>query len=431
VRAGSANVNLGTFDDSREVKRTRTPHSGFHWDGSSRTFFEGWYFKITIPDRPGCSFAFIYAVEDPAGDTARSASSCQVMGPSDGYIVQWQPTVSDFWGSRHALELGYTFETRPGQRAPRGLMPEERWAEAVERGWQTSPRLNTGSIVATDAPGSLGSTVRKCRWSYTTTPLYGWGESGEGRQRSTAGWLAALPVFEPHWQICMGHGLATGWVEWGDERIEFQNAPAYAEKNWGGQFPEKWFWAQCNAFEGQPTLAVTAGGGRRGLLGVPGVKEDVAMVGVHHEGRFYNVSPEQDGAVVWWRVSPWGFWEMRGTNRDVEVTLTSTCAARAGTLLRAPTADQGMVPFCKDTFAGEMTLRVRRMDGPGGAPGTVVVEATSRDAALEVGGGPWWETWESQAVMREPLKSLLQLPVERVAGPVVQAAPWPVKPPGL
>lgn len=97
--------------------------SGFHWDGSSRTFFEGWYFKITIPDRPGCSFAFIYAVEDPAGDTARSASSCQVMGPSDGYIVQWQPTVSDFWGSRHALELGYTFETRPGQRAPRGLMP--------------------------------------------------------------------------------------------------------------------------------------------------------------------------------------------------------------------------------------------------------------------------------------------------------------------
>lgn len=50
----------------------------------------------------------------------------------------------------------------------------------------------------------------------------------------------------------------------------------------------------------------------------------------------------------------------------------------------------------------------------------------------------WPVTWatppprrHSQAVMREPLKSLLQLPVERVAGPVVQAAPWPVKPPGL
>ena len=24
----------------------------------------------------------------------------------------------------------------------------------------------------------------------------------------------------------------------------------------GGAFPRKWFWAQCNAFEGEPDLAV-------------------------------------------------------------------------------------------------------------------------------------------------------------------------------
>ena len=81
----------------------------------------------------------------------------------------------------------------------------------------------------------------------------------------------------------MAHGLATGYIDWGGRRYEFTDAPFYAEKNWrapkkrvlvhaavarfdgaafnarrGGAFPRKWFWAQCNAFEGEPDLAVRA-----------------------------------------------------------------------------------------------------------------------------------------------------------------------------
>jgi len=33
-----------------------------------------------------------------------------------------------------------------------------------------------------------------------------------------------------------------GWIEWGDQRFEFEDAPSYCEKNWGGSFPQKWFW---------------------------------------------------------------------------------------------------------------------------------------------------------------------------------------------
>lgn len=33
-----------------------------------------------------------------------------------------------------------------------------------------------------------------------------------------------------------------GWIEWDGERFEFENAPSYSEKNWGGAFPRKWFW---------------------------------------------------------------------------------------------------------------------------------------------------------------------------------------------
>ena len=52
-------------------------------------------------------------------------------------------------------------------------------------------------------------TVKTARWEYSTRPVYGWGDVGS-KQKSTAGWLAAFPVFEPHWQICMAGGLSTG-----------------------------------------------------------------------------------------------------------------------------------------------------------------------------------------------------------------------------
>ena len=137
-------------------------------------------------------------------------------------------------------------------------------------------------------------------------PTFGWGDEGS-EQKATAGWLAALPVFEPHWQVylncvlwlpfwnqlahyfrfapkaessailtslylsvlkeadglwqvMMAKGQASGFIEWGSKRYEFSNAPAYSEKNWGGGFPKKWFWVQCEDFKHEPRVALTAVG---------------------------------------------------------------------------------------------------------------------------------------------------------------------------
>lgn len=58
-----------------------------------------------------------------------------------------------------------------------------------------------GALVAdeTGAAGDLPSTVAGARWAFSVRPVSGWGAPQE-QQRATAGWLAALPVFEPHWQ---------------------------------------------------------------------------------------------------------------------------------------------------------------------------------------------------------------------------------------
>lgn len=46
------------------------------------------------------------------------------------------------------------------------------------------------------------------------------------------------------------------------------------------------------------------------------------------------------------------------------------------------------------------------------ASNELVLHATSNTAAVEIGGGPWWETWKSKAEMREPLRSLVKLPID-------------------
>ena len=58
----------------------------------------------------------------------------------------------------------------------------------------------------------------------------------------------------------MAKGLASGHIRWGDKHYSFKDAPAYSEKNWGAGFPKKWFWVQCETFEGAPDVALTAVG---------------------------------------------------------------------------------------------------------------------------------------------------------------------------
>lgn len=67
-------------------------------------------------------------------------------------------------------------------------------------------RTSAGSLIADEvgAGGQLPSTVKTAKWAFTVQPLLGWGEKGK-KQKATAGWLASLPVFEPHWQVSYPH----------------------------------------------------------------------------------------------------------------------------------------------------------------------------------------------------------------------------------
>ncbi|GBG58821.1 hypothetical protein CBR_g222 [Chara braunii] len=424
----------------------RTPHSGYHFDGSKRRFFEGWYFKVSLPEEKD-SFAFMYSIEDPGQESSSSGKDtdvagslrdactkssdshvgvgAQIMGPRDTYLMRYSRDVQHFWASPVELELGNAFDMaqRSAKKHPRSMIPADEFALNVDQGFQASTTFHQG-VLFDDGSSPDVSTVPVAKWEYSTVPVYGWGNVVE-RQKATAGWLAALPVFEPHWQILMAAGRSTGWIEWGGKRFEFEDAPSYSEKNWGGSFPRKWFWVQCNVFEGATgTVALTAGGGRRGTPLAAGREEEVALIGIHYGGQFYEFVPWT--GKVSWDIAPWGSWTMSAMTTDYEVELFATTDSE-GVVLRAPTADAGLTQACRDTFSG--TLQLKLWEVSNGRRGICILDVTSTMAALEVGGGPWWGRWVKESEMNEPVKSIVGLPLD--VGSLLSHLPGGFSLPGL
>lgn len=331
--------------------RLQTPHSGYHWDNITKNFFEGWYFRVTLPEILQ-TFAFMYSISDPIGEQTNSGGAVQILGIDEEYLSRTFPDVKQFWASRDSLDL-------------------EHWRENRKEGYKVTSKLNQGCIYDP-------RNKQYCRWEYQVQPLYGWGNPRLAQQ-ATAGWLSYLPVYDPGWQILMAHGLATGWIEWQGKKYEFIDAPAYSEKNWGTSFPKKWFWINCNSFTDQYNLALTAVGGVRQVLWW---EELVGMIGIHYQGQFIEFMPEN--SQISWQVQPWGEWRMTAIKKDIMVTLIGTTDL-PGTYVRTPTA-QGLVFNCRDTTKGNLSLEFRYQ-------GKIVLSANSYLAGLEIGGSPWDETF--------------------------------------
>lgn len=377
------------------------PHSGYHGKNRANPFFEGWYYRLTLPpDQGNQTIAFMYSVQDPAPcshPTAARGGAVQILGPDEQYFCRTLPDLSTFWAWSHQLGHGQR-RNRNGDRDSNGICDadpdgnrdadrggkSDRCPNAIPEGYRVTATEHKGQFWE---PGS----DRLFRWHYTIDPVYGWGP--KHRPQSTAGWLSQFQIFEPGWQILMAHGWATGWFEQGllshssRVRWDFERVPAYAEKNWGGAFPKKWFWLQCNAFDQEPDLSCTAGGGIRQVLGQA---ESVGMVGIHYQGTFYEFVP-WNGRVSW-HISPWGRWHMQAEQSDYAVELMGHTTA-PGVPVRVPTAT-GLEFCCRDTTEGHLRLKLWCKDG---SEFRLILEAESNQAGLEVGGNNWAMDWRDSA----------------------------------
>ena len=342
------------------------PHSGYHWRGQTTRFFEGWYFRLTLP-QAAQTFAFMYSIDDPAGGTAHSGGAAQILGPDETYYCRTFPNAQRFWAWPHKLGFGHW-------RSAISNLPAQYLADFVDRveeGYQVCAGHHQGKL--RHPSGQI-----QAEWDYQVTPVDTWGAQ---KPQATAGWLSFLPVFEPGWQVLMAHGLASGQVVWQGQRYVFENTPAYAEKNWGGAFPRKWFWIQCNAFAAAPSLSLTAVGGIRDVLSW---QEKVGLIGIHFSGEFYEFVSTK--TTLSWRVEPWGEWRMSAQDYRYRVEIVGH-APDKGAWVRVPTRE-GLQWLCRDTTHGHLQVRLWSV-----VTHQLLVDESSDLAGLEVGGAPWNEVW--------------------------------------
>ena len=344
----------------------QTPHSGYHGDGIAKNYFEGWYLRVTIPEIEQ-TFAFMYSIENLLGEN--SGGAVQILGFNEQYLCRSLPEAKQFWASKNSFSFGHW--NKHNLTIKPQLISTKEFTENIEEGYQVTTTLNQGRIYNPKQKNY-------CSWQYKIKPIYGWGNVNS-KQQATAGWLSYLPLYDPGWQITMSHGLATGWIEWENQRYQFTDAPAYSEKNWGTSFPKKWFWINCNSFLDRGDLAITAGGGIRQVLWWT---EAVGLIGIHYRGKFYEFAPWN--SQITWDIKPWGQWQMFAVKDNYSVTLTGTTSL-PGTYVRTPTA-RGLVFNCRDTTKGKLSLELKSQT-------KVILQASSNLAGLEIGGSPWDKSW--------------------------------------
>ena len=71
------------------------------------------------------------------------------------------------------------------------------------------------------------------------------------------------------------------------------------------------------------------------------------------QGKFLELVPWN--SQVSWEVSPWGSWHISAKGKSHEAVVHATAEEDSGTALRAPTIDNGLTPFCRDSFYGKVS----------------------------------------------------------------------------
>jgi tocopherol cyclase len=110
----------------------------------------------------------------------------------------------------------------------------------------------------------------------STWPRRRWGGSGVGQ---------LVPGLPQYWHPWLLGGVARGEATIDGERIILDGANAYAEKNWGRAFPERWWWGQADAFDVGDACVAFAGGPLRVARLAP------TLVAIRVEERLISLTP--------------------------------------------------------------------------------------------------------------------------------------------
>ena len=319
--------------DFLDRRRSTLDPPRFQGWGRRRSYFEGWYYKLVVPERrlayaliPGISYgpggeghAFLQVLDGVRGRTSYHRYGTDEFTPARG---------------RFHLRLGpHEFSAEGLSVALPELTVEARFTDPHP--WPRRPL----------APGVMG-------------------------------WYGFVPRMQCyHGLVSLHHELA-GRLADGAGSHDLGGGAGYVEKDWGSGFPRAWVWLQSNHLSGTDRPASLMAS----VAHIPwlGTAFTGFLATLLLEGRLYTFT-------TWTGAGARVQWDGEGrrviltfTDRDHELRLTT--AAAAGGTLRSPVSGGGMAGKISESLTGEVSVELL-------ATGLRAYAGTASWAGVEVSEG--------------------------------------------
>ncbi len=305
---------------------------GFHGNGKTRNFFEGWYFKIVSEDQSQ-KWAVIPGIFRGLGGSSRDEAFVQVLDGSTGRSWYHVYPVEEFKASETS------FDVRVGD----------------DHFSSKQVKLNLPQL-----KGELKITTELKPWPVTLA------------SPGIMGWYGLVPFMECfHGIVSFSHQLE-GRLEVEGKQQNFTNGKGYIEKDWGRNFPSGYIWLHSNHLKNYEDASLIGSAAIIPWLGKP---FRGFILGLHHGGKLYswttyNKSKEElltiDDSHISWKVS--------GPSGELELK----AERKRGGLLHAPLRE-AMHQRVEETLDGVVEVKHTK-------DGQVLLESTATTSGMEVFG---------------------------------------------
>ena len=316
---------------SSYIKGIQHPE-GFHGNGKTRNYFEGWYFKIVSEDQSQ-KWAVIPGIFRGLGGSSRDEAFVQVLDGSTGRSWYHVYPVEDFQASETS------FDVRVGDN-------------------HFSSKQVTLNL--TQLKGELKITSDFKPWPVTLA------------SPGIMGWYGLVPFMECfHGIVSFSHQLE-GQLEVEGKTESFSNGKGYIEKDWGRNFPSGYIWLHSNHLKHYEDASLIGSAAIIPWLGKP---FRGFILGLHHGGQLYswttyNKSKEErltiDDSHISWKVS--------GPSGELELK----AERKRGGLLHAPLRE-AMHQRVEETLDGVVEVKHTK-------DGKVLLQSTATTSGMEVFG---------------------------------------------
>jgi tocopherol cyclase len=305
---------------------------GFHGNGKTRNYFEGWYFKIVSEDQRQ-KWAVIPGIFRGLGGSSRDEAFVQVLDGSTGRSWYHVYPVTDFSASETA------FDVRVGDN----------------HFSSSGATLNLLQL-----KGRLEITSEFKPWPVTLA------------SPGIMGWYGLVPFMECfHGIVSFSHSLA-GSLEVEGNQENFSGGKGYIEKDWGRNFPSGYIWLHSNHLSGANDASLIASAAIIPWLGKP---FRGFIMGLHHSGKLHSWTTYNKSKEEWLKVDDTHInWKVSGPSGELELR----AERKRGGLLHAPLRE-AMHQRVEETLDGVIEVKHTQA-------GKVLLEATATTSGMEVFG---------------------------------------------